>query len=167
MPIPQPGDVTVYESDLPGVGKKHEIDLDDGSRLVIVTHNTGRRDVFRRADADADSEKLVELTDSEARTVGTILEGAYFQPVRSQAIETMLGSDVALEWAEVDADSALAGKTLAAANVRAETGVSVLAVQRGEETIANPDPDTRIEAGDTLVVLGSRDACRSFLSSYD
>jgi TrkA domain protein len=159
--------VTVYESDLPGVGKKHEIDLGDGSRLVVVTHNTGRREVYRRADADADSEKLVELTDSEARTVGTVLEGAYFQPVRSADITTMLGPDAALDWVDVDADSDLVGSTLAEADVRAETGVSILAVQRGEETIANPGPDTRIEAGDTLVVLGSRDACKRFVSRYD
>lgn len=159
--------MTVYESDLPGVGKKHEIDLGDGSRLVVVTHHSGRREVYRRADVDADSEKLVELTDEEARTVGTVLEGAYFQPVRSQDITTMLGGDAALDWVDVDADSDLAGSTLAEANVRAETGVSVLAVQRGEETIANPAPDTRIEAGDTLVVLGSRDACKRFVSRFD
>lgn len=159
--------MTVYESDLPGVGKKHEVDLGDGSRLVVVTHNTGRREVYRRADADADSEKLVELTNEEARTVGTILEGAYFQPVRSAEISTMLGPGVSLDWIDVEADSALVGSTLVEADVRAETGVNVLAVQRGEETIANPGPDTRIEAGDTLVVLGPREACRTFLSRYD
>lgn len=47
--------VTVYESDLPGVGKKHEVELGDGARLIIVTHNTGKREVFRRESVDSDS----------------------------------------------------------------------------------------------------------------
>jgi len=36
--------MTVYESDLPGVGKKFEVELENGERLVIVTHNTGKRE---------------------------------------------------------------------------------------------------------------------------
>lgn len=154
--------MTVYESDLPGVGKKHEVDLDDGSRLVIVTHNSGKREVFRRPDPDSDSEKLFELSDQLARQVGTLLEGAYFQPVRTQEIETRLGDNTLLEWVDVDGDSPLAGRTLAESDFRRETGASVIAVERGEEVFASPGGDTRIEAGDTLVVIGQRDACEEF-----
>jgi TrkA domain protein len=82
--------VTIQESDLPGVGKKHVIDLRGEGELVVVTHNTGKREVFRRSDPDADSEKLFELSDQLARTVGTILEGAYFQPVEAEKRETTL-----------------------------------------------------------------------------
>jgi TrkA domain protein len=71
---------------------------------VIVTHNTGKREVFRREDPDADSEKLFELSDETARQVGTILKGAYFQPVRSELIETVLGGDTVLEWVAVGDD---------------------------------------------------------------
>lgn len=155
--------MTVYESDLPGVGKKHEIDLGDGARLVVVTHNTGKREVFRRLTPDEDSEKLFELSDELARQVGTILEGAYFQPVQTDRIETMLGRDTLIEWVDVDADSALAGMTLERANVRQQFGVSIIAIQRGTETIPNPGGTTNIEAGDTLIVLGGRDECRSFI----
>jgi TrkA domain protein len=154
--------VTVYESDLPGVGKKHEVELGGGARLVVVTHNTGKREVYRRESEDADSEKLFELSDRLARQVGTILEGAYFQPVRTQDIETVLGGDTLLEWVTVPEGSVIVGQTLADAQVRAETGVSVVAIQRGSDTIANPGADARLEAGDTLVAIGSRDACQSF-----
>jgi TrkA domain protein len=154
--------VTVYESDLPGVGKKHEIDLDDDARLVVVTHNTGNREVFRRADADADAEKLFELSDTLARQVGTILEGAYFQPIRTEGVETALDENGVLEWVRVAANSPLDGTTLAEADVRAATGASIIAVQRGAETVANPDAEFRVEAGDTLVAIGTRDECRAF-----
>jgi TrkA domain protein len=156
--------VTVYESDLPGVGKKHEIELGDGSRLVVVTHNTGKREVFRRPDDDAYSEKLFELTDQLARQVGTILEGAYFQPVRSQSIETLLGGDTLIEWVEVPHDSDLAGKTLGETDLRQETGANVILVQRGDVTITNPGGDTEIRAGDTLLAVGPREACQTFQS---
>jgi TrkA domain protein len=154
--------VTVYESDLPGVGKKHEIELDGGERLVVVTHNTGKREVFRRADEDADAEKLFDLSDPLARQVGTILEGAYFQPVRTEGVETALDENGVIEWVRVAAGSRLDGATLAEADVRAETGASVIAVQRDAETVANPDADFRVAGGDTLVAIGGREDCRSF-----
>ncbi|ELZ95231.1 hypothetical protein C440_09142 [Haloferax mucosum ATCC BAA-1512] len=154
--------MTIYESDLPGVGKKHEVELDDGSRLVIVTHNSGRREVFRRESADSDSERLFELDDKLARQVGTLLEGAYFQPVQSTTIETLLGDSTLIEWVEVGADTEVAGQTLAESNLRQVTGASVIAIQRGDEVIPSPGGDATLEAGDTLVVIGPREACRNF-----
>lgn len=157
--------VTVYESDLPGVGKKHEVELGDGERLVIVTHNSGKREVFHRADADSDSEKLFELSDKLARQVGTLLEGAYFQPVRSDRIETLLGGDTMLEWVDVGPNSPVAGKTLAGANLRQATGASVIAIERGDDVLVSPGGDAVVEAGDTLVVIGATEACRDVLST--
>ena len=154
--------MTVYESDLPGVGKKFEVDLDDGSRLIVVTHHTGRREVFLRPSPDADSRKLFELSDKLARRVGTILEGAYFQPVQSHDIETLLGANTLLEWVEISPNSPLVGRTLGEVGVRQRFDASVIAVQRGEETVTNPGGDTSIEAGDTLIVIGGRDGCRTF-----
>ena len=152
--------MTVYESDLPGVGKKFEVELDGETRLVIVTHNTGKREVYLR-EGEADAERLFELSDRLARQVGTILEGAYFQPIRADTIDTVLSDDALIEWARVTDDSPLVGRTLADSQLRRRAGVSVIAVQRGEETITNPGAETELRAGDTLVVIGSREACRA------
>ena len=152
--------MTVYETDLPGVGKKFEVELDDERRLVIVIHNTGRREVFVRPEPDADAERVFDLSDRLARQVGTILEGAYFQPIRTDTIDTVLSDDTLIEWAKVADDSYIAGATLAETRLRQELGVSVIAIQRGDETLTNPGPETQIEADDTLVVLGSQNACR-------
>lgn len=154
--------MTVYESDLPGVGKKFEIELGDGERLVIVTHNTGKREVFLKAHEGADSEKLFELPDRLARTVGTILEGAYFQPVQTEQVETMLAEGTFLEWYNVEDGADLAGQTLADARVRERTGVSVVAIERDETVVPSPKPDTEIEVGDILVVIGSQEDIRQF-----
>ncbi|HET7323104.1 MAG TPA: TrkA C-terminal domain-containing protein, partial [Halococcus sp.] len=130
--------MTVYETDLPGVGKKFEVELDGERRLVIVTHNTGRREVFIRESPDEDATELFELSDRLARQVGTILEGAYFQPIRTDTIDTVLSEDTLIEWAKITDESPLAGETLAETQLRQRLGVSVIAIQRDEETLTNP-----------------------------
>ena len=156
----------VYESEIPGIGRKFELPLEDGGRAVVILHHDGRREVFHRSDPDADSRKLLDLTDREARRLGALLEGAYFQTVDVATLEVPVG-DAIMEWSEVGEADRLAGQTLGDSDLRQETGVSVIAVQRGEETIPNPDSDFRIEVGDVLVTLGTRAdhaALESFLA---
>ena len=153
--------MTVEESDLPGVGKKHVVAL-DGEQLVIVTHNTGKREVFKRPDSDTDSEKLFELTDDLARTVGTILEGAYFQPVEAEKQATTLPGGILLEWYEVQPGSPLAGKTIEDARIGRKTGASIIAIERSGATVDSPGPDTELQEGDTLVITGTNEECDAF-----
>lgn len=149
--------MSIYEAELPGVGKKFELDLPDGGRLAVVIHHNGRREVFRKEDPDADGEKLFELSDEMARKLGSILEGAYFQPVASPTIDTLLSEGTVLDWTDVEEGSSLVGRSLADAEVRPRTGVSILAVRRGDETVPNPGPEFELELGDTLIALGSGD----------
>ncbi|WP_336357530.1 cation:proton antiporter regulatory subunit [Haloarcula sp. CGMCC 1.6347] len=152
----------VTESDLPGVGKKHEVDIGGGQQLVVVTHNTGTRELFLRENENADSEKLLELSDRMARMVGTILEGAYFQPVESDHVETMLSEGTLLEWYAVEEDSPLVGETPESVDIGQRTGVTVVAIQRDDDVIAGSTSTAEIEAGDTIVVIGERDNCERF-----
>ncbi|WP_252699239.1 cation:proton antiporter regulatory subunit [Natronosalvus vescus] len=154
--------MVIYESDLPGVGKKFEVELEDGERLVIVTHNTGKREIFKKPAEHADSEKVFELSDRLARKVGTILEGAHFQPIQSDRVETMLADETFIEWYNLSSESELTGKTLADSGVRDRTGVSIVAIQRDDDVLPAPGPDTILEAGDTLVVVGDGEDCRAF-----
>lgn len=154
--------MSVRESTLPGVGKKFEIDLPTDDQLIIVVHNTGKREVFLRTQTDVDSEKLFELPDRLARTVGSVLEGAYFQPVETERVETMLSEETFLEWYDVADDAEIVGQTLAGANIRERTGVSVIAIDREGTIIPSPDPETTIKAGDTLIVIGSEEHVHQF-----
>ena len=150
--------MTVYETDIPGVGRKFELEVDGdgGPRIVVLLHHDGRREVFHRPGPEADSEKLFDLDARSARRLGSILTGANFETVDVAELEVPLGGAI-IEWTEVGADSSLAGVTLGEAHVRRETGVSVVAIQRGEETIPNPGQEFRIEPGDVLVTLGTRE----------
>lgn len=151
----RPG-MTVYEADIPGVGRKFEVDIGGDARVVVIIHHDGRREMFRRDNPDADSEKLADLTAAQARTVGSILTGAYFESVPTEDLTVPLGEAI-IEWVDVTEDSPLVGQTLGEAHIRRETGASVLAIQRGPDTLANPDPDTTIETDDILVTLGTRE----------
>lgn len=145
----------VYESEIPGIGRKFELPLEDGGRAIVILHHDGRREVFRRANPEADSQKLLDLTDREARRLGALLEGAYFQTVDLATLEVPVGEAI-IEWSDVEETDRVAGQTIGELDLRHQTGVSIIAIQRGEETIPNPDPDVRIEAGDILVTLGTR-----------
>jgi TrkA domain protein len=137
--------MTVYETDVPGVGRKFEYELGGEDRLVVLIHHDGKREVFRRPSDDADGTKLFELSDKQAREFGTILEGAYFQPLDLESVEVPLGEAI-IEWNDLPDDSPVAGESIRDADLRRRSGVSVLAVQRGEETVANPDPSSTSKA---------------------
>jgi TrkA domain protein len=148
--------MTIYEAEVPGVGHKFELELDGEARLVVIIHHDGKREVYRRPDPDADSEKLFSLSGKQARQLGSILEGAYFQPVDLDEVSVPLGEAI-IGWLEVPENAPIAEQTLADASIRKQTGVSVMAIQRGEETLSNPDPSERLQAGDVLVTLGTRE----------
>lgn len=148
--------MSVYETDIPGVGRKFELELTGDARLVVVVHHDGRCELFYRGDTEADGSKILDLTGEQANKLGSILEGAYFESVDVDALSVPLG-DAIIEWIEIPDTSSLAGTTLGDANIRRETGGSVIAVQRGAETISNPTADFEIQAGDLLVVIGTRE----------
>jgi CPA2 family monovalent cation:H+ antiporter-2 len=53
----------------------------------------------------------------------------------------------------------ITGQTLKEAELRSQYGITVLAVARGNELMANPDSSVRLNEGDILYVLGSPDHC--------
>jgi TrkA domain protein len=146
----------VYESEVPGVGRKFELELTGGRSVVVVLHHDGRCELFRRDGPDADGEKILDLKGEQANRLGSILEGAYFESVDVDSLSVPLG-DAIIEWVEVVVDSPVAGTTLGESRIRTETGTSIIAIQRGEDTISNPPPETELEPGDLLVAVGTRE----------
>ncbi|MEW6600590.1 MAG: cation:proton antiporter [Nitrospirota bacterium] len=53
-------------------------------------------------------------------------------------------------------DSRVGGHSIKKLSLRAETGVTIIGVQRGEKIHQNPSPDFVIEAGDILLLIGKR-----------
>jgi CPA2 family monovalent cation:H+ antiporter-2 len=62
------------------------------------------------------------------------------------------------ETVPIDALATCVGKTLKALNLRALTGATVIAIDRGAGDVVYPNADDTIEAGDVLVLTGTKDA---------
>jgi CPA2 family monovalent cation:H+ antiporter-2 len=65
-------------------------------------------------------------------------------------------ADAAVETCRIDDDSPAQGKTLAEIDLRPRTGASVIAWTHAGVTQANPSENTRLMAGDIVVLIGSR-----------
>jgi CPA2 family monovalent cation:H+ antiporter-2 len=63
--------------------------------------------------------------------------------------------DLEIGWVTLGQQSALAGQSLADAQLRARTGASVVALARDGKLSSNPDPAITLQAGDHLAVIGS------------
>ena len=55
-------------------------------------------------------------------------------------------------------DSFLGGKTIAELQVRKKTGATIIAVRRGAEVFANPEPHFILKAGDIIIFTGNRES---------
>jgi len=95
----------------------------------------------------------VGLGDDEVHTLVELLGGS--QVTQSLARLQQYVEGIEIEWLKVGTASPLAGLSIAGAGIRSRSGVSVVAVLRGEVTHPAPGPEFRIEAGDTLVVVGT------------
>ena len=146
--------VDVTETALPGVGIRFEFTTDDGSRLGLVHHRTGRRELVVYRSDDPDTVQMrINMDSREARTLGELLGVSKV----AEDIEHMTTSveGLAIDWLPIVEGTTYAGRTIGDTQARTRTGVSVVAVVRGDQATPAPGPDFGIEAGDTLVVVGT------------
>lgn len=66
--------------------------------------------------------------------------------------------DSEIETIRINEGSPMAGKTLAEVGFRQKFGVTVLAVQRGKETITNPSGNARLVSEDIVILIGTRNS---------
>ena len=151
----------VQEHDLPGVGKKFALTTNEGERMAVVIHNTGHREIYMFRPGEEFPTQAVRLEDAEARMLGAILGGAYFQPAVAESMDMVLGQ-LSVEWFRVPADSPLAGRTIQDSAIRTSTGASVIAILRGGRSHPNPEPGDVMHPGDTLLVVGNRQQVQRF-----
>jgi TrkA domain protein len=153
------------QTELPGIGKRFSLKLSSGQIVSIIIHHSGKREIYV-LDEDGDVECTVTLTDQEAREMGMVLAGAFYQPVTGDKMELLM-KQMVMEWVELPPDSPLVGKTLAEADVRKKTGVIVIGVVRNNEMIPAPDPKSfKFQAGDIVIAVGNREQIDNFMKTF-
>ena len=146
----------VEQTPLPGVGVRYDFTTGEGRRLGVVHHQDGRKEVHvGSADDPGAATATFSLGDDEVHTLVEVLGGSRVTENLVRLQEFVEG--LAIEWLKVSPGSPVAGASIAAAGIRARSGVSVVAVLRDDQTHAAPGPEFRIAAGDTLVVVGTPD----------
>jgi TrkA domain protein len=144
----------IREVRLPGVGIRYEFETEDGKRLGILAHRSGRRELFIGSTEDPDEfKRLVGLSHTDARTVAELLGASRVAEELAELQQRIEG--LVIDWLPIRDDSSYAGRTIGDARIRTRTGVSVVAVVRGEEATPAPEPDVVMRRGDYLVVVGT------------
>ncbi len=150
------------EADLAGIGKKYTFSLNSGDEIVVVVHATGRREIHIMDKMRDEPAFTVVLSDEEAKQIAFVIGGVDFQPVPTEKID-FIAKGVALEWIRVKHGSPLAGKTIGENQIRKKTGVTVVAILRGENIIASPGPEEIIHENDSLLIVGKIESIKNFL----
>lgn len=140
---------------LPGIGVRHDLVTASGRRVGVVSHRNGRRDlvIYDQDDPDA-CVASVALTDDEAEAIADILGASLMLGQLSGLRQQAAG--LLTEQVSIPAGSTFVGRRLADTQARTRTGASIVAVLRDREVIASPEPSFRFEAGDVVVVVGTR-----------
>lgn len=156
----------IKESDLPSIGKKFTLELDSNDKLVIVIHFSGEREVFKFPEDSDEPTSITKLTDEEARQIGAILAGTYFQPVIEEERKLTM-KNVTMEWIKVTPNSLLVNKKIKELDIRNITGVSITTIIRGETVIPNPFSDEVIKPQDTIIIIGNNEQIKNFIATFD
>ncbi|AKX94899.1 cation:proton antiporter regulatory subunit [Neomoorella thermoacetica] len=156
----------IKETELPGIGKKFQIETRSGDKMVIVVHDDGRREIYHFDSNDPEeSISMVTLDDAEARRVAGILGGMAYVPKALETVEMAL-DDMVFEWYKVEKDAQAIGKTIGDLEIRKKTGAAIIAIIKKDEKVLNPGPEEIITPGATIVVLGDRKqvkACKELI----
>ncbi|MEV1008744.1 potassium transporter TrkA [Streptomyces sp. NPDC049881] len=70
----------VHVQELPGVGKRYDIDLGrPDQRISVVIRSGGVRDLYVFASESADPTAVIELAEEQARKVAAVLSATFFE----------------------------------------------------------------------------------------
>ena len=146
----------VEEIALPGIGLRYDFATRSGRRVGVVSHRNGRRDlvIYDRDDPDS-SREVLQLTDDEGDVLAELLGAPRIVERLAdmhREVEGLLSEKIPIE-----RGSPYDGRTLGDTKARTRTAASIVAVVRGPQVHASPRPDFRFEAGDMLVVVGTRE----------
>ena len=149
----------INETQLPGIGVRHDFETREGSRIGIILHHSGRRDLLVYDQDDPDSCALsMPLHEDDARTLGELLGTPHMEDQKSVLQQSVGG--LTIDWVPVGDKWLCIGNTISQIDLRALTGVTIIGIIRDQKMIPMPGPDFTLQIGDTAVVVGPPEGIR-------
>jgi TrkA domain protein len=146
----------IHETKLPGVGMRLEFLARNGERIGVIVHRSGRRDVIVCDAGDPDACHDVLHLDEE--DTHALVEALGVSHVTEDAARLQLAlGGLSIEWVEISAGSSGDGHTVHELEHAQQADASVVAVARGGERFASPPSTFLLRAGDTAVLVGTRE----------
>ena len=146
----------VEQTRLPGVGVRHDFETRGHRRIGVIAHRVGHRELIIYAEDDPDAvRETVRLDDDDAHTLAELLGASRVTEALDEIRQSVEG--LALDWVPITDTWWASGHSIADSQMRRRTGVSIVAILRGGQTIPSPEPDVQLLAGDTIVVVGTPD----------
>lgn len=147
----------ISESNLPGVGRKFQVETTSGDRLVVVIHDDGRRELYHYDKKELErADSVLTLTDGEARQIAGIIGGLTYVPKALESTEVVL-DDLVLQWFDIEPGFASIGKTIRDIQARSVTGASIVSIIEPDQVKRiNPGADIVINEGATFILAGDR-----------
>lgn len=153
----------IQETQLPGVGIRHDFVTEGDDRVGVILHHSGQRDLLIYDHEDPDTCRVaVRLQKDEAHIMSELLGAVHV--TQSVANVQQMIKGLAIDWIPISETWTCAGSSIAEMMVRSRTGVSIVAVIRGDHTFPSPEPEFRFRPGDLAVVVGTPDGIRK---AYD
>ena len=155
----------VTETRLPGVGVRHDFVTREGERIGVLSHRSGRREllVYDRDDPDA-AAMVLHLAEDDTRTLAELLGASRVNEAVAAVQQQVEG--LAIDWVAVGPSSPYAGRTIGDGQLRTRTGVSIVAIVRGEQTLPAPGPEFGLDAGDVAVVVGTPEGIKTVFELF-
>lgn len=148
---------SISERNLPGIGRKFQIETLSGDRLIVIIHDDGRRELYHYLRNKFDRAiSVLTLTDGEARQIAGIVGGLTYVP-KSLPSEEVVLDDLVLEWFTIENGAFCVGKTIREMQARTLTGASIVSIiEPNRVKRTNPEADTLINKEATLILAGDR-----------
>ena len=146
-------------------------DSDAENLYITLSARTRRPDLTIVARAsDAEAERKLRLAGADRvvqpySNAGVEIAKLALKPQVAAFLEivsTYGGPDLRFEELEVDGNCRHVGQTIRDLRIRKETGALIVAIRRPDGTFtATPSPDTKIDAGSTLIAMGTEPELQS------
>lgn len=138
-------------------------DTDAVFATLIIRELNPDVEIIARANETANVRKLYQAGADSVLALASVSG----QMIASEVLDENDGvrSDEQLEVVRTSAP-ALDGQTLADADVRAQTGVTVIAVERDGDVITGITPSFTVQSGDALIIVGTTPEISQFSQSF-